>query len=165
MNDDTTPRRRHAAARRVTAAALVVAVLVFSAPASSWAYWRASTTAPAVALSAATVPAPASISCRTVGLTPAAEVSWPAVTGASSYRVTISNAAGTTRAQTTVTSPTITVTQGLLTSILPGLLTLLLGGAPLYVSAQTIHTSGWVSPASSPSQPISQSLLGVRCGT
>jgi predicted ribosomally synthesized peptide with SipW-like signal peptide len=149
------------------AIAIAVAVLVASAPGSSYAYWRATATAPPVSVSAGTVVAPATTRCATNSgiVTSSAQVSWAAVTGAVEYRVTISNATGTSSAYTQVKDTSLTITQGLLRDLLSGLLTTLLGGNPLYVTVQTVHPSGWVSPASSPRQAIAQTLVpvGVRC--
>jgi hypothetical protein len=150
-------------------AVIVATVLTLGVPASSWAYWRATAPEVTATLSAGTVAAPSGISCTTVGgtLSRSAQVSWPAVAGAASYRVTIANASGTTSAQQTVTSPTITITQGLLGDLLSGLIATLLGGNPLYVSVETVHTSGWISPTHTARQAVSQTLLpvGVKCGT
>jgi len=161
--------RGRAGRPRLVLAALAAAVLVLGAPATAWGFWRATAPDVTAQLSAATVAAPSGISCTTVGgtLSRSAQVTWPAVAGAVAYRVTIANASGTTSAQQTVTSPTITITQGLLSDLLSGLITTLLGGNPLYVSVETVHSSGWISLTHTAGQPVSQTLLpvGVKCDT
>lgn len=158
--------------RRVFVALLVTTALVVAAPGASWALWRASATAPAVSLSAGVVPAPGQPTCANLdegilSLTRSAVVSWPAVSGATSYVVTVRNAAGTTTATSAPqTATSIKITRDVLSGLLSGLLALLLGGDPLYVTVWTVHSSGWRS-APSPHVLIRSSLLpiGVQCAT
>lgn len=150
---------RRRLARRTVAIAVAAAVLVGAAPGSSLAYWRASTTAPAVTVSAGTVTPPATIDCDNAGslLNASARVSWPAADAPARYEVTISYAGG---AQSRlVDEPFIVINAGLL-----GGLAGLLSPGTLQVSVKTVR-SGWTSPDSSPQQPVAYTVLplGARC--
>jgi len=162
--------RRRGAFRRGLLAGALVAVLVVACPPASWGLWRASATAPSASLSAGVVTAPGQPTCAdldegVLSLTRSAVVSWPAVPGAAGYIVTIKNAAGTTTATSAPqTAVSIKLTRDVLSGLLSGLLSLLLGGDPLIVTVQTAHASGWLS-APGPETRIRSSTLpiGVQC--
>lgn len=142
------------------AAAAVVATL--AAPPAS-AAWQVTATAPAFSLSAEALGAPVT-SCTTVpgalGLVDSARVSWTAVPGAKSYRLSF-GASGQATQTTTATSFDVT-----------GTLLLSLLGNVLFGSSTTVTVAavadGWTSPASNAqtivlANVVSGLLGGVRC--
>jgi hypothetical protein len=165
-----------AAGRRPRARAAVAiglaCALAIPAPAA-WAYWSTTNTV-STTLNAASLATPVA-TCQSMtpsGQTPYARVSWAAVAGATSYTVTVRNAANTTSATlaASTTATSIDVNAGLLGGLVGTLLTLLLGGQSLYVVVRANHTSGWTSELSAGTPVrlagnVVQGLLGgLRCG-
>lgn len=149
-------------------AALMSLVLV-CVPASSSAYWAATSSPVSPQVSTATVQPPAT-SCTShpgvLGVLLAyAEVSWDEVPGAASYEVWIRNESGTVRAQMARADPTSRtqdIRNGLLTGLLGNLLQILLGGDPIYAGVITVHASGWTSEPDV--QELGRSgLQGIQC--
>lgn len=125
------------------------------------------------AMSAATVQAPASVSCtpRGILLGTYAEVTWTAVTGAARYHVYARDPAGVAPAAlvSTTESVSVDVNANLLNKLVGGLLDLLLGGDPAQLYVVTEHSSGWMS-APSPTVSVKRGggligglLGGVTC--
>lgn len=130
-------------------AAVAIAALLLATPGSAHAYWSASTTHTGTSTAGISLPAPSSTSCQNLSiiLVSVARVSWPAVTGATGYRVIVTRASGGAPQTIDVTSPSIDMSSGVLGDLLTGLL------APTDLVA-TVHPtfsagSGiWVSPNS-----------------
>lgn len=159
--------------RRGLAILLAVVLLVAGGgTTAAWSFWSQSVTL-APSLTAGTVVAPASLTCTTRGnviLGPIrAELTWPVVADTASYAVMVRNADGSmTEEVARTTSPDYVVTAGLLNGLVGSLLALLLGGTTVYVYIETIHVSGWRSPAG-PAKGIKSSGLlsgllgGIAC--
>ena len=169
-------RQAFAPRRARTVAWLVVGALVLGPTAAASAYWSASASPATAPLAAATVPVPGSFTCSTVrpgGVLSnnVARLTWTAVTGATSYEIWVRNAAGTTRTLLTTTpNTTIDLNSNLLNGLLSTLLTLLLGGQPLYAEVVAVHSTGWRSTPTAATPFRNDGLLGgllggIRCGT
>ncbi|MFN3948260.1 hypothetical protein [Microbacterium sp.] len=149
----------------VAAAALASALVAPPATAA----WQVSTTVSITPLTAGVLAAPAA-TCRTITTgTPLARISWPAVTGATGYRVVIGNTTNTTTRVLVDDQPGLSydVTGTLLLTLLTSVLGNLLTGGTVYVTV-TARTGAWTS-APSAAQNIGLSnivtglLGGVRC--
>lgn len=150
----------------------IAAIAVLSAP-PAWAYWSATGTA-AASVSAASLATPTTLPCQSMpglaGLTPYARYSWNAVTGATSYRITVRSADGTVTWTPATGNPTTATHFDLSTGLLGGLDSRLndfmLQNKPVYVSVQAVHSSGWVSSVSTGQTMYRAGLLpGVLGGT
>lgn len=162
-----TARTGRTRARWMPASLLLVAAVLtgVALPGTAAALWQASSSPAPTTVRLGVVTAPGQPSCANTGtLTRSAVVSWTAVAAATGYRVTVRNADSSVAATTSVTGTSITISSGLLNSLISGLFELLLGGGTWYVSVQTVHPTGWVS-AASPTARIGPSLtpLGVAC--
>lgn len=165
----TTSRHRRALA---TLLALIL-LITGSGTTAAWSFWSQSAVV-TTSLMTGTVVAPASLGCTTKNVVPIvgpayAQLSWPAAPGAASYAVMVRSADGSAVAQLgTTTTLSFDITAGLLNGLVSSILNLLLGGTPVYAYVETIHASGWRSPATPVKGIKSSGLLsgllgGVAC--
>lgn len=154
-------KRRIATVGCAMAAALALTLAPAASPAAG--AWQASASAPVIALSTGTLAAPTT-TCKTntglLGLVDSTTISWPAVVGATGYRVYFGS--GTQYFRDT-TSLSFDVTGALLLSLL---------GAVLFGSSTTVtvvaKAQEWESPRSNGqtvvlSNVVSGLLGGVKC--
>lgn len=142
---------------------VAAAMLLLGVPNAASALWSATTTATA-ALETEVIPAPANVTCTThpavIGLLAGyVTISWSPVTvstGSVSYRVYVGEST-TVVASTTGTS--VELRAGILESLIPNLLQLLLGGQSMPVRVEAVHSSSWVSQQSEANRPITGSLV------
>lgn len=131
--------------------------------------WQVSTTVTTNPLTAGTLTAPAA-SCETITTgTPRARISWPAVTGATGYRIVLGNSANSVTTVLADNQPGLSydVTGTLLLTLVADLLGTLLTGGTVYVTV-TARTGSWTSPPSTRqniglSSLVTGLLGGVRC--
>lgn len=168
----TTARSRR---RRYVAFILATALLITGGgTTAAWSFWSQSVVL-APTLTAGSVIAPANLVCTPKSVVPIvgpayAQLSWPSSAGAASYAVMVRSSTDHSVVQQlgTTTSLSFDITAGLLNGLVGSVLTLLLGGTPVEAYVETIHASGWRSPASpvrgiKSSGLISGLLGGVSC--
>lgn len=150
--------RHHARRRRLYVAAALTGALAVGAPVGAAAYWQYTASAPAPAVSGATL-APTTLTCTsipagflTVGI---ARLTWTAVPGATGYTVSLRTASGSSSAVvTTVAAPATTYDlQGNLLVGLGAVISALLGGEPVYAVVTPVNNLGgagntWSGPES-----------------
>ncbi|WP_439254267.1 hypothetical protein [Microbacterium sp. A94] len=162
--------------RRAGVAAVLAAVLAFGVSSSSWAYWSASATLPAVPLVAA-VPTPSNFTCTSIpgGLLnippPYVRLNWEAASPATGWTYQVVLRTDTQEAVLTTTSARSYDVKGNLLSGVTGTLAivvnaLLTGSSQVYVEVRAIQTSsGWVSdPTVGHQIALSGGLLGGLLG-
>lgn len=161
------PPRRERRAIRLMIGAVSVGLTVALAPVAASALWQTTTTAPAAPLAAGTLTTPVA-TCTSVpaggGSAAYAQISWPAITGADAYTITLRNSTGSasTVQATGVTSTTYDIKGNLVTN-LGVLLTALLGGGAIYVTV-TATNNTWVSAVSTGTPIVLSSVIGGLLG-
>lgn len=160
----TAPRGRRI---RVGIISALLITLVGGGGGAAHAFWSAQTTHTGTSTAGVSLPAPASTSCQnqTLLLVAVARVSWPAVPGATGYRVVVTRASGGTPVVIDQTATAINLSSGVLGDLLTGLLaptTLTVRIFPTYSSG----SSGlWVSPNSRAHTANAAVLpIGTTCG-
>jgi len=160
------PRRRRRTIRLIIGA-VSVGLTVALAPIAATALWQTTTTAPAAPLAAGTLTPPVA-TCASVpaggGSAAYARSSWPAVTGADAYTITLRNSTGSasTVQATGVAARTYDIKGNLVTN-LGVLLTTLLGGGAIYVTV-TATNNTWASPPSIGTPIVLSSVIGGLLG-
>ncbi len=139
--------RRGRGALLVAALAITaVAVVPDTGPAA--AAWQVSVPAPAFTLAAGSLTAPAATCQTTTSSPPAARISWPAVDGATGYRVVLGNTVNSSTSELAANQPgtSYDVTGSALGNLLLVLGNLLTGGS-VHVTVTALNQN-WSSPPS-----------------
>lgn len=139
--------RRGRGALLVAALAITaVAVVPDTGPAA--AAWQVSVPAPAFTLAAGSLTAPAATCQTTTSSPPAARISWPAVDGATGYRVVLGNTVNSSTSELAANQPgtSYDVTGSTLGNLLLVLGSLLTGGS-VHVTVTALNQN-WSSPPS-----------------
>lgn len=174
------PRRPLRLRRARWIAMIIAAALLISmgGTTAAWSLWSQQITLSAQ-VKAGTVAAPTSLTCTTqkqtilIVSTNYAQVSWPAAEAATGYAVYLRNADSTVvrpLGTTDAATRSFDIQLDLLTNVLDGILTLLLGGEHFYIYVETIRATAWHSAQTPPtdwhSEPspstaiMSSTLLG-----
>ena len=144
----------------------MIGLAIVLAPVAASALWQAATTSPAASVSAGTLATPTAtcVSVPAGSGSAYVQINWAAITGANSYTITLRNANGSvsTVQATGVTSLSYDL-KGNLISNLGVLLTVLLGGGPIYVTVTAVNNS-WVSSPSAGNAVVLSSVLGGLLG-
>ncbi|MCW2164674.1 hypothetical protein B0I12_001809 [Microbacterium hydrothermale] len=127
----------------------LIAVIVVPGTGPAAAAWQVSVPVPSFTLSAGSLTAPAATCQTTTSSPPAARISWPAVDGATGYRVVLANTVTSSTAELAANQPETSydVTGSTLSNLLLVLGSLLTGGS-VYVTVTALN-QGWISPPSS----------------
>lgn len=158
--------RRRRAVVRITSAVAVVAMLL-GFPNAASALWSATSSTGAV-LETAVIPAPTNVTCTThppvLLIAGYVTIAWLPVhvdSGSVSYRIYVGDSGNPL---TTTSATSIELRAGLLESLIPHLLALLLGGQTVPVQVETVHSSSWVSEKTEADRLITGYVVNnLRC--
>ncbi len=160
---------RRARGSLLVGAIAILAIIVAPETSPAAAAWQVSAPAPTFALSVGTLAAPAATCQTTTASPPAARISWPAVDGATGYRVVLGNTVNSSTSVLAANQPgtSYDVTGSTLGNLLTLLGSLLTGGS-VHVTV-TALSQGWSSsPSTRQNIVLAGSLLsglagGLKC--
>ncbi len=144
----------------------LIAVIVVPGTGPAAAAWQVSVPAPSFTLSAGSLTAPAATCQTTTSSPPAARISWPAVDGATGYRVVLANTVNTSTATLATNQPETSydVTGSTLNNLLLLVLGNLLAGGSVYVTVTAVNQDWSSSPSARQNIVLAGSLLAALSG-